>query len=512
MGEPYKREYAEELANKHQLRSLSFYRSGNFLDMCEGPHVSQSDEIPEDSFKIKSIAGAYWRGDSKNVMMTRIYVWAFESKAALEREVENYQNALARDHKKIGKELEIFAIDDEIGKGLPLWLPHGTVIREELEKLMKETEFRYGYQRIATPQIAKSSLYRRTGHLPYYAESMYPAMELRDNSSTQVESYHLRPMNCPHHHQVFAIQKRSYRELPLRLAEYGHVFRYEDSGALSGLLRVRGMCQNDAHIYCSEEQVIPELKAVLQMYREVLSILGLEGVRYRLSRGKKNTNDDQLWNWAEGILQKVLEEEQLPYFAAEDEAAFYGPKIDIQLRTVTGREETASTIQLDISSSRRLGLKFVGSDNQEHYPFIIHRAPLGTHERTVAFLLEHYAGSLPLWLSPIQVKVVPVSDRFQEYAKQVVQVLRNSYVRAEADLLPDSLQKKIRSASMMKVAHIAVVGEREQATQSLSIRKRGQKTSHSISLVLFLNSLLREIQARSSGEFGLDLANYSSGI
>jgi threonyl-tRNA synthetase len=511
MGEPYKREYARELAEKERLSSLSFYRSGSFLDMCEGPHVHRSSEVPSDAFKIRSIAGAYWRGDSHNVMMTRIYVWAFGSKDELNAHIKAHQEALERDHKKLGKELDLFAIDDEIGKGLPLWLPMGTVIRDELEKLMREFEFRYEYQRIATPQIAKSALYRKTGHLPYYEESMYPAMELKERSSENgseeaavVESYHLRPMNCPHHHKVFAARKRSYRDLPIRLAEYGHVYRYEDSGALSGLLRVRGMCQNDAHIYCSEDQVIPELKAVLSMYKEAYRVLGIGGYQFRLSRHEKDevggkdkyVSAPELWVWAEEILKRVLEEEQLSYFEAKGEAAFYGPKIDVQLKSVTGREETASTIQLDISSARRLELRYVGSDNQEHYPFVIHRAPLGTHERTVAFLIEHYGGAFPTWLSPVQVRVVPVSDRFNAYAKNVAGALRGVFIRAEADLLPDTLQKKIRSASVMKIPNIAVVGEREEVSQSLSLRKHGSKDQEVMSVDDFISSLQRQISER----------------
>jgi threonyl-tRNA synthetase len=511
MGEPYKREYAKELAEKEGLSSLSFYRSGSFLDMCEGPHVHHAGEVPLDAFKIRNIAGAYWRGDSRNVMMTRIYVWAFGSREELDTHIKAHHEALERDHKKLGKELDLFSIDDEIGKGLPLWLPNGTVVRDELEKLMRELEFRYEYQRVATPQIAKSALYRKTGHLPYYEESMYPAMELKEHSSESgsdsgvvVESYHLRPMNCPHHHKLFAARKRSYRDLPFRLAEYGHVFRYEDSGALSGLLRVRGMCQNDAHIYCSEDQVISELKAVLSMYKEAYRVLGIDGYRFRLSRHDKNevggkdkyVSAPDLWVWAEEILQRVLKEEQLPFFEAKGEAAFYGPKIDVQLKSVTGREETASTIQLDISSARRLELKYVGADNQEHYPYIIHRAPLGTHERTVAFLIEHYGGAFPTWLAPVQVRVVPVSDRFDAYAKKVAGSLREVFIRAEADLSPDTLQKKIRSASVMKVPNIAVVGEREEAAQSLSIRRHGSRNQEVMNVDKFISLLQKQIIER----------------
>jgi threonyl-tRNA synthetase len=444
-------------------------------------------------------------------MMTRIYVWAFESSAKLNEHIDAYQKGLERDHKKLGRELDIFVMDEEVGKGLPLWLPNGTVIRDELEKLVRELEFQYGYQRIATPQIAKSSLYKKTGHLPYYADSMYPAMELQESSegeqskeSPAVESYHLRPMNCPHHHKVFAARKRSYRELPLRFAEYGHVFRYEDSGALSGLLRVRGMCQNDAHIYCSKEQVIPELKAVLALYQEAYRVLGIRDYRFRLSRHTQNDHGEDgkyvkapdQWIWAEETLKQVLVEENLPFFEAYGEAAFYGPKIDVQLKSVTGREETASTIQLDIASAERLDLQYVGADNESHRPFVIHRAPLGTHERTVAFLLEHYGGAFPTWLSPVQVKVVPVSDRYENYARDVVQILRRSFVRAEADLSSETLQKKIRSASVMKIPKIIVVGEREQLSQTVTLRKRHSKDQESMPLNGLVAMLVEEIRER----------------
>ena len=510
MGEPYKREYAEELSKKEKLGSLSFYRSGSFLDMCEGPHVNFSKEIPLDAFKIRSMAGAYWRGDSRNSMMSRIYVWVFESKATLDSHIDAYQKALERDHKKLGKELDIFAIDDEIGKGLPLWLPNGTVIRDELERLMKELEFKYEYNRIATPQIAKSALFRKTGHLPYYEESMYPAMELKescDNSqsgASVLESYHLRPMNCPHHHKVFAVRKRSYRELPLRLAEYGHVFRYEDSGALSGLLRVRGMCQNDAHIYCSEEQLIPELKSVLAMYQEAYQILGIQNYQFRLSRHEKSeiggkdkyVDAPDLWFWAEEILKNVLEEEKLPYFEAKGEAAFYGPKIDVQLKSVTGREETMSTIQLDISSAKRLDLKYIGADNKEHHPFILHRAPLGTHERAVAFLLEQYGAAFPTWLAPVQVRILPISDRLNDYALKVVRHLRKDFIRAEGDFSSESLQKKIRNASLSKVPNLIILGEREQSELKLTLRKRELKEQKLLCLDEVTSLLLDEIKQR----------------
>ncbi len=446
MGEPYKREYAEELFKKRGIQHLSFYRTGPFLDMCEGPHVDSTRHLPVQGFQLKNLAGAYWRGDSKNIMMTRIYAWAFETKAELDAYSKAFREAQERDHKKLGKELEIFAIDETIGKGLPLWLPNGTVIRDELEKLAKELEFQAGYQRVSTPHLAKAELYYQTGHLPYYASHMYPMMEVKEiqigstgNEKETKEIYCLKPMNCPHHHKIFANRPRSYRELPLRLAEYGQVYRFEDSGALSGLLRVRGMCMNDAHIYCTPDQIKTEFLHVMNMHREVYRILDITSYSMRFStwnpddpKGKEKYIDNpDAWEWSQKLIHEAMVESGLPFVEGKGEAAFYGPKIDMQFKTVTGREETASTNQLDFGVPERLGLTYIGPDNQEHHPYVIHRAPLGTHERFVAFLIEHYGGAFPTWLAPIQVRIITVSDQFNEYAEKIVASLRSKMVRAE---------------------------------------------------------------------------------
>ena len=431
MGEPYKQEYGQELIEKNQLDGLTFYRNGPFLDMCEGPHVNTTKDIPRDAFKIRSVAGAYWRGNSDNVMMTRIYAWAFLDKETLDAHVEAYELALARDHKKLGRELGIYAIDNDIGKGLPLWLPNGTIIRDELENLAKELEFKAGYVRVATPHLAKESLYHTTGHLPYYAEDMYPAMELMetvegsDESADEQrvkEAYRLRPMNCPHHHKVFDAEPRSYRDLPLRLAEYGQVYRFEDSGAVSGLVRVRGMCMNDAHIYCTAEQIKDEFKAIMGMYQEAYDILGLDTFHVRLSKwdpedpkGKeKYVDNPKAWEESERILEEVLVELGIDFKVGIGEGAFYGPKIDIQFNTVTGREESVSTVQLDFAVPGRMNLKYTGSDGEEHTPYCIHRAPFSTHERMVAFLIEHYGGAFPTWLAPVQVQMLTVSEQYDD--------------------------------------------------------------------------------------------------
>ena len=524
MGEPYKREYGAELVEKHGLQELSFYRNGPFLDMCEGPHVDTTKDIPRDAFKLRSVAGAYWRGDSRNRMMTRIYAWAFADKEALESYVERWRLAQERDHKKLGRELGIFAIDNEVGRGLPLWLPNGTVIRDELEKLAKELEFKAGYQRVATPQLAREALYFKSGHLPYYAEDMYPAMEvvesrrLDDASAEGVEpaldasealsikdAYRLRPMNCPHHHRVFASSPRSYRELPLRLAEYGHVYRWEDSGAVGGLLRVRGMCMNDAHIYCTEAQIKDEFKAVMRLYQQAYKVLGLDDYVVRLSRwdpedpkGRdKYVDNPGAWARSEAILAEVLREMGVNYVDGVGEAAFYGPKIDIQFTTVTGREESLSTVQLDFSQPQSLGLRYVGADGELHTPYCIHRAPLSTHERMVAFLLEHYGGAFPTWLAPVQVQVITVSERFDGYAETLVASLRERMVRAELAPSSDTVPKKIRQGVTMKIPNLLVVGEREAAEGQVTLRRYGQKAQHTLSLEAFQAALLKTIESRS---------------
>ena len=520
MGEPYKREYGAELIEKNNLSSLSFYRNGPFLDMCQGPHVETTKEIPRDGFKLRSVAGAYWRGDSKNIMMTRIYGWAFETAAELESHVRAFEEAQARDHKKLGRELGIYAIDHDIGKGLPLWLPNGTIVRDELERLAKELEFKAGYQRVTTPHLAKESLYHTTGHLPYYEEDMYPPMELMESTEVseiddtdgirqteQVkEAYRLRPMNCPHHHKVFDAEPRSYRDLPLRLAEYGQVYRFEDSGAVSGLLRVRGMCMNDAHIYCTRDQIKEEFKAVMAMYQEAYDILGLDNFQIRLSKwdpedpkGKeKYVDDPENWATSEEMLEEVLVELGIDFRTGIGEAAFYGPKIDIQFVTVTGREESVSTVQLDFAVPDRMGLKYTGSDGKEHVPYCIHRAPFSTHERMVAFLIEHYNGAFPTWLAPVQVQILTVSEQFDEYGKEIVAELRQNFVRAEMAPSNDTLPKKIRSGTTKKIPNLLIVGEREVADGTVTLRRYGQNKQETMASGLFVERLVDAIRRRSA--------------
>lgn len=516
MGEPYKMEYGAELIEKNNLETLSFYRNGPFLDMCEGPHVHTTKDIPRDAFKLRSVAGAYWRGNSDNVMMTRIYAWAFLDKETLDAHVSAYEEAQARDHKKLGRELGIYTIDNDIGKGLPLWLPNGTIIRDELENLAKELEFKAGYSRVATPHLAKESLYHTTGHLPYYAEDMYPPMELLESALDDEsdeggsgerlvkESYRLRPMNCPHHHKVFSAEPRSYRDLPIRLAEYGQVYRFEDSGAVSGLVRVRGMCMNDAHIYCTKEQIKDEFKAVMAMYQEAYGILGLDKFHVRLSKwdpedpkGKEKFVDNpQAWRDSEQVLEEVLNELAIDYQVGLGEGAFYGPKIDIQFSTVTGREESVSTVQLDFAVPGRMGLKYVGSDGEEHTPFCIHRAPFSTHERMVAFLIEHFAGAFPTWLAPIQVQLLTVSEQYDDYANEIVARLRNQMVRAELAPSNDTLPKKIRQGATRKIPNLLIIGEREVADGTVTLRRYGHQQQQTFAMADFEHRLVDAIKRR----------------
>ena len=508
MQEPYKREYAAELVDSNGLESLSFYRNGPFLDMCEGPHVDTTKDIPRDAFKLRSVAGAYWRGDADNVMMTRIYAWAYADKARLDAAVSTYKLAQERDHKKLGRELDLFLIDDDIGRGLPLWLPNGTVIRDELEKLAVELEFKAGYERVATPHIAKADLYARTGHLAHYKDSMYPPMEVIEESSdgeSVRETYMLRPMNCPHHHKIYASKLRSYRELPVRLAEYGDVYRWEASGAVSGLARVRGMSMNDAHIYCTEDQVKEVFKEVISQYDEAYRILGLDDYTIRLSRWdpddpkgrEKYVDDPRAWQRTEQIIAELLAEMGVDYEDAPGEAAFYGPKIDVQFHTVTGRDETVSTVQLDFAVPPRLGLSYVGPDGAEHTPYCVHRAPFSTHERFTAFLIEHFGGAFPTWLAPVQVQVLTVSDQFGAYAREIVDRLRGRFVRAELASESDTVSKKIRDGTTRKIPNLLVVGEREVAERTVTLRRYGVKQQTTMPLEDFETALGKTIATRS---------------
>jgi threonyl-tRNA synthetase len=513
MGEPYKAEYARELAQKQGLKTISFFTNGPFVDMCEGPHVENTKAIPPDCFKLRSIAGAYWRGDERRQMLTRIYAWAFENRQELERQVRRWEEGLRRDHKKLGPMLDLYVIDQEVGKGLPLWLPNGTAIREELEKLAKEEELKAGYLRVATPHLTRESLYHKSGHLPYYEAVMYPPMVVEDKQESEggeektvKERYYLRPMNCPHHHRIFASRMRSYRDLPLRLAEYGQVYRFEDHGALSGLLRVRGMSMNDAHIYCTEDQIQPEFVDVMRMHERYFELFAITDYHLRLSlsdpddpKGKeKYVGDPAAWKTTEELIRRALTESGLRFVEAKGEAAFYGPKVDMQLQTVTGREETFCTNQLDFAVPRadRMNLVYTGADGREHHPYVIHRAPLGTHERFIAYLIEHFAGAFPTWLAPVQVRILPISEKTNQYSLRLEDELRQRLVRVEVDSSDAKITRKVRDALTRKIPILLVVGEKEQSNGTVTVRRYGEEEQHTVGFESFLEELQVEIAER----------------
>ncbi len=515
MGEPYKAEYCRELHDRRGFENITFYTNGPFVDMCEGPHVSNVRDIRPDCFKLHNIAGAYWRGDEQNVQMTRIYGWAFLTKKELSAHSQAVERARKNDHRILGQKLSIFAIDEEVGKGLPLWLPNGAAIRRELEKLAYEMEFAAGYQFVATPHIAREQLYYTSGHLPLYQQAMFPPMEVpedvgsqdaRANGSDSVERYYLRPMNCPHHHMIFRAEKRSYRDMPLRLSEYGHCYRFERAGALQGLTRVRGMCMNDAHIYVTPDQLRDEFRAVMQLHKTYYDLFGFEDYYLRLSqwdpddpkRGHKFVDDPEGWSFTEQIVQEVLEDLGLHYTLERGEAAFYGPKVDYEFKTVTGRQFTATTNQLDFAVPKRFNLVYTDRDDTEKTPYCIHRAPLGTHERFIAILLEHFGGAFPTWLAPVQVRIIPVGEHFVDYAIRINDLLRGELVRSEVDDSNATMGKKIRSGATTKIPILLIVGEKEVAANTVTVRRYGIDAQDTVSLDSFVPSLLGEIRSRSS--------------
>ncbi|MEC7888384.1 MAG: threonine--tRNA ligase [SAR324 cluster bacterium] len=491
-NQSYKIEQAEDLSANNE--TLSLYRNGPFWDLCEGPHVETTRDIPKNCFTLDTLAGAYWKGSEKNNMMQRVYGLAFETGDELKIYQEKRRLAMERDHRKLNTKYHYFAISEDVGKGLPLWLPNGTVIREELEKLAKETEFLGGYKRVSTPHITREELFHTSGHLPYYEDSMFPPMEMDG------ERLFLKPMNCPHHHMIYKAEPRSYRDLPLRLAEYGTCYRYEQSGELAGLLRVRSMTMNDAHIYCTTEQAKAEFIKVMNLHTQYYKLFGLSDFWMRLSLAEENAgkfvDEPELWQKAEKLVTEAMDEVEIPYEAVRGEAAFYGPKIDFQVTNVVGREETASTNQLDLVMGKRFGLNYIASDNEEHTPIIIHRAPLGTHERFVAFLIEHYGGAFPTWLSPLQVRVIPVASAFNEYANSLNDSLSSSFVRTEIDDSHDSFSKKIRSAAITKIPNLLIVGEKEQADKTVTWQRYGSKERQTLAFDAFLTLLQEEILQR----------------
>jgi len=472
---------------------ISYYKTGDFIDLCAGPHVMRTGNIG--AYKLTTVASAYYKGDENNPQLQRIYGTAFKNKTQLDEYFKMLEEAKRRDHRKIGAEMGLYTIDtDYTGPGLPLWLPKGKAIVEELEKLAKETEFMAGYVRVKTPHIAREKMYKTSGHLPYYAESMFPPMELSEGGASdgkaaapadqesRVGRYYLKAMNCPHHHRIFAAEPRSYRDLPLRLAEYGCCYRYEQSGELFGLMRVRSMNMNDAHIYCTAEQFAQEFNAVNEMYLKYFKVFGIEKYVMRFSTsapegmGKKYVNEPELWKQTEDMVRQVLIDSKINYVEVPNEAAFYGPKIDVQVWSVIGREFTLATNQVDFAVPKRFSLVYRDKDNTEKTPLCIHRAPLGTHERFIGFLIEHYAGNFPLWLAPEQVRVLTIGEEepLVNYARSLVQELRANMVRAEGDYTNDKINGKIQQAEQAKVHTMLVVGPRDMAANAVSVRVHGQ--------------------------------------
>lgn len=487
-------EYKLDLLQNLQDGEITFYSQGTFTDLCRGPHIPHTGLIK--AIKLTNIAGAYWKGDEKNKQLIRVYGVTFPSQKEMDEHLAMLEEAKKRDHRKLGKELGIYTMDDDVGPGLPLWLPNGTIVIEELEKLAKETETAGGYKRVVTPHIAKENLYLTSGHLPYYEDSMYPPMELEG------VKYYLKAMNCPHHHKIFAAEPKSYKDLPFRLAEYGTCYRYEQSGELFGLMRVRCLHMNDAHIYCTKEQFYEEFKAVNDMYRKYFKIFGIDKYVMRLSLhdpaklGKKYVDQPELWKETELLVRDVLVKTETPFIEVQDEAAFYGPKIDVQIWSAIGREFTLATNQVDFAQGRSFNLSYTTANNQSDTPLIIHRAPLGTHERFIGFLLEHYAGKFPVWLAPVQVKLLPISDKFLDYAKTILQKLKKADIRAEIDDRNEKIGKKIRDTEMLKVPYMLVVGEKEMNEGKVAVRRQG-KGDTGVQLVDdFINATLNEIMER----------------
>jgi len=522
--------------------TISLYRNGDFIDLCAGPHVMRTGNIG--AFKLTTVASAYYKGDEKNPQLQRVYGTAFKTKKELDDYFGMLEEAKKRDHRKLGKELEIFVLDDDVGPGLPMWLPRGAAIIEELEKLAKETEFAAGYVRVRTPHIARESLYKKSGHLPYYADSMFPPMELKYDPAEEHQAagleatigkkmeqikafeniftglgmeeaakdhreslqrleenkrelatlnskrneilsrsrYYLKAMNCPHHHKLFAAVPRSYRDLPLRFAEYGTCYRYEQSGELFGLMRVRSMQMNDAHLYMTPEQFETEFNAVNEMYLKYFKLFGIGKYLMRFSThdptklGQKFVDESELWKQTEEMTRNVLKSSGINYVEVPNEAAFYGPKIDVQAWSVIGREFSIATNQVDFAQPRRFDLRYKDRDNVDKIPLCIHRAPLGTHERFIGFLIEHYAGNFPLWLSPEQVRILTIGDEPQllDYSRAILDELRSHQVRAEIDASTDKINGKIQRAEQMKVHTMFVIGKRDMEANAVSVRVHGK--------------------------------------
>ena len=491
--DPYKVDLISRMNEEDTI--ISCYTQGDFTDLCRGPHVDTVKELKH--FKLLKVSGAYWKGDSKNKMLQRIYGICFKTAEDLEKHLEALEEAKQRDHRKLGKDLKIFMTHDLVGKGMPLWLPNGAMIRYNLEKYIKDKEISLGYQHVYTPSLGSVNLYKTSGHWDHYKDDMFPKMELDD------EEFVLRPMNCPHHMLVFKNDLHSYRDLPIRIGELAHDFRYEASGAVCGLERVRCMCQNDAHIFCTLDQVGEEFANVVKLILDVYKDFGFNNYSFRLSlRGKekeKYFDDDEMWEKAETMLRNVLTDLGLDFYEAEDEAAFYGPKLDVQVKSAIGHDVTLSTCQLDFLLPERFDLTFVNEKGQKERPVVIHRAILGTLDRFTAFLLEETKGLLPLWLAPVQVKVIPVSSEYhKEYAQKVTNELKENGIRVELDDRNEKLGYRLREAQTNKNPYTLILGEQEQENNTISYRIHGEKDTTTITLQEFIDLLKTEIENKKN--------------
>jgi threonyl-tRNA synthetase len=491
MDEPYKVEIIEAI---DESETLKIYTQGDFTDLCRGPHIANTNQIQH--FKLLSSSAAYWRGDENNQTLQRVYGTSFADKKDLKAYLNMLEEQKKRDHRKIGKEMDLFFYDDEVGPGLPLWTPKGSVIIEELESLAKEKESLAGYDRVRTPHLTKGDLYEKSGHLDHYVSSMYPAMDVDGMN------YYIKPMNCPHHHKIFASTPKSYRDLPLRLAEYGTCYRYEKSGELFGLMRVRSMQMNDGHIYCTEEQFKDEFLAVCNMYLEYFKIFGIEKYQMRLSLhdpkelGNKFIDNAELWIKTENDVRNALQDAKLNFVESVGDAAFYGPKIDVQVWSAIGREFTLATNQVDFAVPERFALHYTDMNGEAKTPLCIHRAPLGTHERFIGFLIEHFGGNFPLWLAPQQVAVLPVSDKYNDYAESIIKELKDNKIRVKSDLRSEKIGSKIRDAELEKINIMLIIGEKEAEDQSVTVRRRFIKEQQTISVKTFIKDVKDEIKER----------------